>query len=86
MGLYVNDTSNKRIIIKIEDIVEFAKSLKKYVDTYYANIYIMDKDDLNRLDRLNDIADALLSRRFNGVLEPTVEIDYGDDYLFNIPF
>lgn len=86
MGLYVHPDKKETTVIHIKEIDELAHNIKKYVDTYYANIYITDQEDLQRLDRLNSIADALLQRRFNGIFEPTVEIDYGHQLLFEIPF
>lgn len=86
MGIYVHPNKKDRTVINIKEIDELAHNIKKYVDTYFTNIYITDESDLERLDRLNTIADALLQRRFNEVFEPSVEIDYGHQLLFEIPF
>lgn len=84
MGLYIPEKNKE--VIHIKDIDEFAHALKEYVDTYYNNIFIQNEKELERLDRLNSIADALLQRRFMDVFEPFVEVDYGDHLLFEIPF
>ena len=86
MGIYI-DTETKRRIINIHDIDEFANNLKKYVSTYFDNLTIMDDEEIVKLNRLNDIANALLSHQFKGVLEPDIVIDYSPRIeLDDVPF
>lgn len=85
MGLYINPNSN-RIVIKAEDITYFTQQLKKFVDTYFNDIFIFNSDDLRTLDVLDKIADALIQKRYDEIFERNVDIDYGDDLLIELPF
>lgn len=85
MGLYINPNSN-RIVIKAEDIKYFTQQLKKFVDTYFNDIFIFNSDDLRTLDVLDKIADALIQKRYDEIFERNVDIDYGDDLLIELPF
>ena len=80
------DPNSDRIVLNIKEIDEFAHALKKYVDTYYTNIYIVDKEQIKRLERLDKIADALLQRRFTEIFESNVDIEYDGRLLYEIPF
>lgn len=65
--------------LNAKDLHYMGKQIKEFVDVYLNNVAINDSEDFKRLQILNMIADAILRRNYQALINDTSLIVVDDD-------
>lgn len=75
MTLYFNQEKEVTKVSE-KELIDLGKSLKKFISVYVKHIYIKTDDQREILNRLNYIADLILSRRYDMLFDNPNIIEY----------
>lgn len=85
MLMYINGDEKRKL--GYEELYELGIKLRNFVDVYYRNIMIYDKEDIKRLKMLNRISELILDGNHDMLFEdPEKIVNYSKDEVVDETF